>query len=549
MKTLSLALVCLFCLPLFALRVDLSAKPVRGGYQVNLHLPDTALSLKEVSTDSDIFDKLDHEEGLPQSWAGSPDIPRFHRWLVVPSDTSFQLRVKVSGASQVEDVYLAPVATDQKEGTAVDLVADSEAYGKNKWYGGETAVIGKPARLGSLTILPLTITPIQYNPVSRQLRSYRDVTATIVYGEENRVLRTDEITDFSLAQARALTLNGNQIELRSAGGANLIVTTQDLLPWAQRLGALRPNGQYNVVYEVLPSGISAADLRARILAKYPSGGLNSVLLFGDEKRIPLYFWTTYTPGDSYYSLLWGNDNVADVSIGRLPVSSEKEAELIVSKIENYTSLAAGGMVNKKVMLVAHGEEYPGKYTANQETIRKAANPKGFQFTAHYGGAGALNADVIRDANAGFSIVNYRGHGSASEWWTWDKSGSSFAYNEAAKLDLLGEKFPVFFNIACDNGALQNDYDSLSERLLFPISGEAKGAVAVLGSTDASYTETNHRFDIHIFKYLQDSKDISLGSVIAYAANKLVQEEGGAMPENNKMYILFSDPLLSPWLPN
>ena len=86
-----------------------------------------------------------------------------------------------------------------------------------------------------------------------------------------------------------------------------------------------------------------------------------------------------------------------------------------------------------------------------------------------------------------------------------------------------------------------------EHLLF-IRDEANplhGAVAALGSTEPSYTYTNHDFIEHMFEYLQQGENLELGSVIAYGNNKLVRDNGGSLPANVRMYVLFADPLLAP----
>jgi hypothetical protein len=66
-------------------------------------------------------------------------------------------------------------------------------------------------------------------------------------------------------------------------------------------------------------------------------------------------------------------------------------------------------------------------------------------------------------------------------------------------------------------------------------------VGALGATEASLTDVNNRYDLNLFKFLQESSDKSLGTINALAANKIVRDNGGSAPINIKMYILFANP--------
>ncbi|MFM8314571.1 MAG: hypothetical protein ACKOA8_09825, partial [Deltaproteobacteria bacterium] len=63
----------------------------------------------------------------------------------------------------------------------------------------------------------------------------------------------------------------------------------------------------------------------------------------------------------------------------------------------------------------------------------------------------------------------------------------------------------------------------------------------------SLTEVNHRFNSNLFEYLQSETEISIGSIYTLANNKLTKDNGGSATSNTRMYILFSDPLLIPWI--
>jgi hypothetical protein len=242
----------------------------------------------------------------------------------------------------------------------------------------------------------------------------------------------------------------------------------------------------------------------------------------------------------------GDDGLADILIGRVPASTVAEAEAFIQKTSAYEAgLSGGASKTKNIMLVAHRENYPGKYTANLEGVRTDPNLKNLEFSVQYGGRGAKNQSVIDLTDENFSVINYRGHGSSQSWSGWGSDGSSFGTTQINSLKNSDTKMAVFFNIACSNGAVQSSSKSMAERLLWPQGDNPnRGAIAVLAATEPSMTAVNHKYNRHLFSHLQTTPSASVGLVNMLAANQLVRDAGGSVPSNNKMYILFGDPLLA-----
>ena len=508
----------------------------------------------EVKNNLKTYRTITFEEGLNLNYIGHPDIPRVHRLVAVDPNKRYSVKsIRVSGLRVYKNVRLHPKQPDRLEDLPKPPFAfDRKAY--RRPYGLGFVELGEKANLGPVSTLPITIKPVQYFPRSKELHIYTRIQFEVISNDKGAgsLLTGDtELSNFHVEQARSLLLNGEriaQLKSRPGTGTLLIITNETLVPHAKVLGGLYEQNNFAVQY-MLVNDSTSKGLRERIEDVYKSTQLAGVVLFGDESIVPLHYWTKSLPGDSYYSFVSGKDYLADFPLGRLPVSNGSEAGILVGKIRRYYEIKASGYVNKKIMLLAHKEQYPNKYTANQEQIRRASNPQMFDFTTHYGGAGSRNLDVLTDTPNGYSIINYRGHGSDTSWSNWDAQSRSFATDEIQNLQNYDENMAVFFNIACNNGAIHKSRPSMAETLLLYASAENPnhGAVAVLAATIPSYTSTNHKFDVNLFKYLQTSADISIGNINALANNKLVIDNGMSPPKNIKMYILFGDPMLRPWI--
>jgi hypothetical protein len=83
------------------------------------------------------------------------------------------------------------------------------------------------------------------------------------------------------------------------------------------------------------------------------------------------------------------------------------------------------------------------------------------------------------------------------------------------------------------------------------AGASRGAVAVVAATVESFTDANDAFNTDLFNSIQNSPGADLGTVFTQATNALIRDASGTLAtdaaENVKMYLLFGDPRLKPWI--
>jgi len=489
-------------------------------------------------------------EGFLFKKAGLPELPEIHRWLVVNSKAQYQIKVIPGKHKIYRDILLYPAQPDSIETASKRFKMNRLAYLKNVWYGSPQVALGKKAKLGELTLLPVTFSPAVYNPQKRELKIYQTLKIRMENlksgGEDSALL----ISNFTSGQAKTLTLNGSEYIARFHSHrsikAMLIVHSPILKQSALELAQLHQQEGDEINLIELKPGTSSEELKKLLVSQYQSTQMDAVLLLGDEAAIPIRSYGGQT-GDLYYSLLSGSDQVSDVALGRIPAKTEIQGRIALNKIKTLLELKSKGFINKRVMLIAHREEYPGKYTKNMEKVRTNPNPRQLEFNTQYGGENAKSSTVVEEAQKGYAILNYRGHGSTGSWASWGRDGLSFSASNVRELPDSQNGLSFIFNVACYNGSIQNSSISLAERQLFPSEDEKtlQGAVSTFGATAPSMTETNHRFNLNLFEFLQTVEDISIGSVYTLANNKLTKDNGGSATSNTKMYLLFSDPLIAP----
>lgn len=492
-------------------------------------------------------------EALLFRQAGLPEIPQFNRWLVIDSNARYKIEVTPGRYRTLKNILLYPTQPDSFEGEVPQFSMNKLAYMRNKWYGHERAMIGKTSKLGGLTLLPVSFFPASYHPVRRELRIYESMKIKLTNLQTTPPSSFAPISQFAAEQSKTLTLNGT--DYLSKGSTSIQVKRNLILLHsplhkraAEDLAELHESEGDSVTTLEVNNGVSSESLKKTLLTQYETQPFDAVLIFGDESMIPLKS-AGGELGDFSYGLLSGNDQISDVAVGRIPAKTETQGKLMVNKIRTHLQLKANGVSFKKVMLIAHRQDYPGKYTRNLEKIRTSPNPKQIEFTTQYGGEKAQNSTVIEEAQKGFAILNYRGHGSTSSWSSWGRDGSSFNSTHLSLLPDNENGLFFIFNVACSNGSIQSSTVSLAERELFPSENELslRGAVGTFGATAPSMTETNHRFNQNLFDAIQTADDLSIGNIYTAANNKLTKDNGGSATSNTRMYILFSDPLIGPLL--
>jgi hypothetical protein len=290
----------------------------------------------------------------------------------------------------------------------------------------------------------------------------------------------------------------------------------------------------------------ATEIKTYITQEYNTHNIKWVLLVGDIAELPIYTWPiSGIPSDYWYALLTGNDALPEIAVGRFSTTVASEVTSMVNKSKAFEDNPLGGWIDD-ALLVAHKEDAPEKYQGCKEDIRRATDTQSGTyrvkypfFTRAYGAAGATNQDVIDEINNGRVVVNYRGHGSSTEWWEWNTSNESFTTADVGALN-NGSQTPVVFSIACQNNELDVAGDCLGEA--FTQSDDA--AVAFLGATRPSWTDANHTYDKQLFASVFDEGTKNIGNASNVAAIRIIQNHGWEGIENAEMYLWLGDPSLA-----
>jgi hypothetical protein len=270
--------------------------------------------------------------------------------------------------------------------------------------------------------------------------------------------------------------------------------------------------------------------------------------------------------DDYFSFLDDTENIEnenipntmDVGVGRLPVKSLYEANVVVDKIESYMSAAAFGPWRLNTTIVADNEDGAGPHLQDGEIMASSISNKSniyyenkvyldnLPFVSSPGGIRCPDANkTINDqVFKGTLLINYNGHGnierlahenilSSADYLTWD--------NEY--------KMPFMITATCEFSRFDNpSYVSAGEQLVLR---EKAGAIALVTTTQVVYQSSNR---IMNSQYLMaqfnhtSTNWTTFGDAFRRGKNQTYINPGSFDLANFRKFALLGDPALLPAFP-
>jgi PKD repeat protein len=459
-------------------------------------------NLHDVMTPKGSAYSLDIKKGSLMEIAGAPDLPKLTTSLVIPDNAEMEAVVVSSSYKDFPGMDIAPskgVITRDIDPATVPYRYGDE-YSRDAFFPGMITGMRDPYILRDLRGQTLIVYPFQYNPVTKVLRVYNDLTIEVRKVSDNGVnplvrktkdLRVNK--EFNALYSRHFLNYGSLTYTPLNDYGNILVISYGTFMTAMQpyVNWKRSIGYPTTMISIDSVGTTSAQIKQFITDYYNAHGLTFVLLVGDNEQITTYQGSGVGgASDNYYGYIVGNDHYADVFIGRFSAQTIDQVNTQVQRTLDYEENPQYRTDDWLTTVIGIGSdqgpgdnnEYDYQHIRNQQTKLLAYtytwNPE--LFDGSQGGNDAPGnpgpADVTSAVNDGASLILYCGHGSMTSWGT-----TGFSNANVNTLTNQG-KLPFIWSVACLNGEFMNGTCFAEAWLRATNNGQPTGAIAFLGST-------------------------------------------------------------------
>jgi hypothetical protein len=263
-----------------------------------------------------------------------------------------------------------------------------------------------------------------------------------------------------------------------------------------------------------------------------------------ETYIPPYLanvdpWVGETAADNRYVTLEGGDILPDMLIGRFPVNSLAETQVVVGKIVDYEVSPVEGDWFEHVTFITDDSDEGGTFWSDADYLADNFIDPIYTVSKIYHIDGippeTTRAAIISNWNTGPGMITYIGHGSQHTWG----GESLFHISDIAGLN-NGGRLPVVLELTCLTGAFQTSgLDAIDENLLRRSGG---GAVGVWGPTGYGLARGHIQLAEGFFGGTYQGGRLDLGNAILAGKVNLM----ATVPSYDDLvdtFTLFGDPAL------
>ncbi|MBC8368009.1 T9SS type A sorting domain-containing protein [bacterium] len=507
------------------------------------------LALEKIEAGGELFDAVSIPEGNIRGAIGHPGLPVISKLIAMPG-TNARVNVISREEETFQNMRLLPVQPDDAE----SFTMDESAYLRPSLDPLPLAEIAHPGMMRGLRVASMLINPVHYDPVTREMRVTRRMEVEIEF-ESDRVAPAEFIPEsfHLLYQDMILGYEDSGFfregETKVGPGTYLMIydNVSGILGRLDPLIELRQKQGYNVITASTDeTGTSNWQIEDYIDATYASADppLEYVALVGDAGGFigVACFYESISgyggEGDHYYSMIEGDDVLADVHIGRLSVSSNTELEDVVDKIVTYETnppTTDSGWFTRAGVTGDPSSSGISTIYVNQ-WLKEQLLSRGYTQVDTIWGGNFVSL-MTTSINQGLSAFGYRGY--------WFMSGMSSS--NIMNLN-NGKELPFSIIVTCDTGSFASDSNCRSEAFFRAPNG---GGIASVGTaTIGTHTRYNNCYYMGAWHGAINGADHRTGS--AHTRGKFELYNNYQLSEPNKVEIwsmwnnLMGDPATQLW---
>jgi hypothetical protein len=519
------------------------------GEELVLEFNLAGLQVQSVAADGEAFHLLAIEGGGMDGEDGQPMLPIFSRLIRIPDRAGVSWEVTALETRDVAGFRPFPLQPDGAD----RFVIDRAAYTGSGLAAPPTVQVGSPAIARDLRVVPIVFSPVRYDPArstleiaqrvevritfaGTDLRNARDGIARAVPNSFDRLYR-DLVVNYPSEESERGPAAGEYLIL-CPDNADVIAALQPLVEWRTRRGfrvRLATTTETGTTREQIQSWLMNAFTTWQTPPEY-------VCLVGDaDGTIAIPAWS-YGGGDTdhQYSLLAGDDILADIIVGRISVDTVDRLRLYVTKIVGYESTPYMTDTSWYKRACVVGDPSSSGYSCVQimQWIKSRLLDRGYAEVDTIFAAPWVS-QMVAALNRGDTVFAYRGY----------YGTSSFNNGHISSLT-NGWKMPFTPTLTCGTGSFAGG-TAMSEAWIRAgvVPDRPTGAIASIGmSTLSTVTKYNNALMYGIWHAILVEDQFHFGQASVRGKYELFVNygTGGSGPNHTHWCNLMGDPAGEIW---
>ncbi len=480
--------------------------------KINFRVSVSGLDFMEVKTPEGIFVNLSAYGFGNRNIEGEPALPVYHRLIEIPLGTEFTYRIKKQHVTIIDlkqtginyPVFPAqPPMSKSDDPENVPFIFNKALYNTDRFTSDELVTAGHAGLMRSLNLARVDISPVQYNPVTNELRIYDELEIEIIF--EN----ADVAATLALKQAKAspyfrsmyqTVVNYKPLDptdelITNAPATYVIVSDpmfqaalQPFIQWKTKKGFKVIEGYTNN-----PAvGTTTTSIKSYLQGLYnsPPAGFSApsfVLLVGDVAQIPAWAGTAGSHVTDLRYCEYTGDNLPEVYYGRFSATNLAQLQPQIDKTLEYEQylMPDPTFLNEAVMAAGadsgHETWSNGQINYGTETYFNAAhNIVSHTYLQPEPSGANYSANIHTNVSNGVAYANYTAHCSSSGW-----ADPSFTISDIPALT-NAHKYLLMVGNCCLSAKF--DVTSFAEEML---RAENKGAVGYIGGSNSTYWDEDY----------------------------------------------------------
>lgn len=359
---------------------------------------------------------------------GEASLPVITKFVQIPDYKNVTINIIGSSYNVYHNFEIYPYQElpSRNSNISGNFIKDNSYYSTNTYMPEQIVSIKEIAVMAGTRIAVININPVQYNPVTKELKVYRNVTFELNYSGysdiNNPASSSSGVSSFFNSTFTETIINYGQHPDTFSTAPNMIVICADGLftPSETYVNWKNKKGLPTVLKKKSELGYGPTptqnDIKAYLQTQY--NGANRpefILLIGDVTGSNTIPWFTIgaDKSDHPYSCLDGSDIIPDAIIARMSVQSEAELTTQINRLIQYELNPYMGQTDWfKQAIVCYSQD--GIDPINGQVARSVFMNEG----------GFTNVDMVA-YNQGSQITNYKnggvswiwfiGHGAPDQW--------------------------------------------------------------------------------------------------------------------------------------